>query len=609
MSVKINSPQINSIYHRTETFEPSNSNPNLKVLDSISNKNDEEVNHVQKKKQDLFASEQSINDDYYYSEEFENIMDYNTGFNVKIFIEMTFYHFLYFMVLGPFTSLLIFFIYRDFTLARNLGFYGLNANFITQTIVFLINFVGLFGYVYLRVEEIYIIEIIGLFGGCMCRSMVVAIKYALFPEKKINYVKHKILTDKQISSELFAMWYKQEDNIVEKELTSTITRNSIDENLFLFYFLRPLKLGLIDNINKKVRSLDYQPNQEENRKVLDEVHSKKLEFFYGYPIARYLLKRNIKHIIPIWKLFLLSALLSMVRSLLPVVYRVAQGKSSFGNDSLSKFIVACIFLGTFYFYMLNFTFIIIGAFEYERPIQILSQLSNFLSWEKVEEHHAKKIFPSINLFCVISFRSWYTLNKVLRDYGSKYLKRADMYLGLFLTYYLIGLLVCLVSIFEVIPKVDILNYGVWGLETFIALYTVFYLIYKGIIINDHYSIHCRLLNELRQILIDFKVFDMIYFDNKNYISQNEVYTLGKDIVEDIACDMTRENHKNKKENRDHYIENLIAINEYIVKQLDFQKNTDPFSVLGIPATAATFQSLLAAIGSVLTVSLNKLTKI
>lgn len=551
-------------------------------------------------KTDLFQAETTINEQKYFKNSFMELQDNSSSFNVRILIEFTLYHMLFFMILGPFTALLIYFFYRKLTLARNLGFWGFNMNFILQMMIFLIIFISLLGFFYFKISIISPIEIISLIGGCLTRSFVIAIKYALFPEKKIMYLLHQPLTFNEIFGEFLVKWYQQDKEVITRELNFTLQRNNIEKDLFSFNFLRELT----PELKLKIQEIEVQAPIKEN-----ELFSSTETLVSGYALSLYLLQAN-KKLVPIQFILLLCMFLSIIHGFLPVVFRITiDNESIFGSNSLEKFVTLCIFLGNIYFYFNGFMFVILGIFEYDRPIKLLSQLSNLLSIQKIEQYHIKKIFPTINIFCIRSFRSWYTLNLIVRDYGNRYLKRVDMHIGLFLIYYMLILVIFLISIYEFIPKLDSVYYVVLGYEMLIVLTSLFLIIYKGAIINEHFVLHQKLLIEIKRVIVDFLTLDPIYFENDYFTSRNQVYLLGKNTIEGYIKGSIGDNDdRSDREKREGHLESIISLYDMVMNQLAFQKEYYPFNFLGIPDTMATLQSLLAMVVSALTITFQKLLK-
>lgn len=587
--------------------EPITSNLEQIKLELANNAN---ANNPPKKSQvflyqrHIFSAEMSMKDPRYFIEPFHAVNDTAAAFNIKLFFEISIYHILFYMILGPLTALVMFARTRNLIYAKNLGFWGWNRNMISQLPIFLINFIGL--YIYFSsesVKNIYTIEIIILICGCVCRSFIISIKYAFFPEKKMNYVKYKQLSNEDIHYEFMLQWYEQRDETIENELWSTVFRNNIEEDIFAFYFLRPLNPELKKNLEKM--SKFEEEYRKENKNPTPDILFDDPDYYWGFSIARYLIKKY-RTLISTKKILLFSLILSILHSFIPIFYRIAKDESLYGSNAIERTCIICIFIGNIYFYTLNFLFIIIGVFEYDRPTKLLSQLSNFLALKKVEKYHTKKIFPTINLFCVLSFRSWLTMNKIFQDYGCRFRKRIDMYLGFFLIYYIMILLICMLSIYEIIAKFYEVNYVIWGSEMVVTLSSLLYVIFKGAIVNDHFNIHIALLNELKEIVVDMRSVNEVLNENYKYDLNNEVYELGNRLTNHIATILyEKSDGRSLNEKKKDYLTSIINMNTFIKELLEFEKNNHPFKVLGIPATMSTLQSLVAGLGSAFTITFNK----
>lgn len=585
--------------------EPMTSNPEQIKVELANN-----VSNPTKKSQaflyqrNIFSAEMSMNDPRYFIEPFQAVVDTASTFNIKLFFEITIYHILFFMILGPLTTILMFARTRNLIYAKNLGFWGWNQNLISQLPFFIMNFLVLYLYFFSEsVKNVYAIEIIILICGCVCRSFIISIKYAFFPEKKMNYVKYKLLTSEDIHYEFMVQWYEQRDETIENELWSTIFRNNVEEDIFAFYFLRPLNPELKKNLRKM--SKFEEEYRKENKNPTPDILFQDPEYYWGFSIARYLLKKY-RTFVSTKKIFLLSLVLSIAHAFIPIFYRITKDETLYGSNAIERMCMICLFIGNIYFYTVNFLFIVIGVFEYDRPIKLLSQLSNFLALKKVEKYHTKKVFPTINLFCVLSFRSWLTMNKVFRDYGIRFRKRIDMYLGFFLLYYMLILLICILSIFEIIQKFSEVNYVIWGSEMVVILSSVLYVIFKGAIVNDHFNIHIGLMNELKEIVVDMRSVNEVLNENYKYDLNNEIYELGNRLTNHIAnLFYERSDPRSLHEKKNDYLSSIINMNAFITELLEFEKKNHPFKVLGIPATMSTLQSLVAGLGSALTITFNK----
>lgn len=118
-------------------------------------------------------------------ESFSEVIDEDNNFNMSIFFEISFYHILFFAITGPLTPFLMFILMGNMTLARNLGFFGFSINFCIQSSLYCLNFIAIFGFFFTSSPKINKYETIIVIGGLVMRAFIIAIKYALFSEKKI----------------------------------------------------------------------------------------------------------------------------------------------------------------------------------------------------------------------------------------------------------------------------------------------------------------------------------------------------------------------------------------------------------------------------------------
>ncbi len=131
----------------------------------------------------LFCAD--LKDEKIITDRFNEILDEETEFNITVFLEIAFYHFVFFAILGPFTPLIMFLKFRNLILARNLKFIGISFHYFFQTFVYLLNFIGIFGSLFLDSPLISRYETYFLIGGLLVRALIISIKYAFFGEKKI----------------------------------------------------------------------------------------------------------------------------------------------------------------------------------------------------------------------------------------------------------------------------------------------------------------------------------------------------------------------------------------------------------------------------------------
>ena len=72
----------------------------------------------------------------------------------------------------------------------------------------------------------------------LLRSSIIAGKYATYSPEYIRKVRRKAITEREIDGELMlAYWHLQSDDLIKKEVDSSIDRLQIDQSLFYIAFM------------------------------------------------------------------------------------------------------------------------------------------------------------------------------------------------------------------------------------------------------------------------------------------------------------------------------------------------------------------------------------
>ena len=445
----------------------------------------------------------------------------------------------------------------------------------------------------------HLIEILGLIGCSFIRAFVISVKYAYLSHKKLEFYRKKALSEAEKNSELLIEWAKQTEDIIEKEVNETISRNHIETSMFKMSFLKPLTPELLLKVSK------YKVFRTDLEKTFDFFCDKNQ--YPGDIVAKILLKSNKNNGFLSKFIFPICITLSLIRAIIPVIYRYYEHNTMVGSTPFETFIIICVFLANTYFFMVNLLFIINNIIEYERLVRFLALLSNLLSPERTNEFYkVKKEFPTINVFCIISLNAWFSLHKVFRDYGKRFFNRIDMHLGIFLGYYIIVTVVLILEIFKIINYQDPLMLILFGYELFIMFIGLFTMILEGVNINEHFKIHRSLINELRDVVSNFLINKDFYFNKKgDFQPIDEIYSFGRQILMQTFDTIS---HKEGEENsvREGYLRNLLEVNKYVCDQLTFYESKYPFKVLGVTADMPLFQRLLAGLGTAITFAAQRL---
>ena len=150
---------------------------------------------------------------------------YEVNFSILQYLEFFTYHAIGFLVLGPFTILLVPFFWKNCYWVYNLQFFRCSIACFLQ---YLMWFTNVLSYILVwrgdsvvgDASMIYFIITINLL-----RSSIIAGKYATYPPEYLRKVRRMPLTTKEIDAELMlAYWFMQSDDLIRTEVNSSIDR-------------------------------------------------------------------------------------------------------------------------------------------------------------------------------------------------------------------------------------------------------------------------------------------------------------------------------------------------------------------------------------------------
>lgn len=568
-----------------------------------------------------FLSSESFSDNDVYAEQFIDIIDLENTFKITVFLEFFAYHFLFFFVFGPLTPILFYPFFRNFTRFQNMHFWSKNIYFLYQSMLYFLVVPAILGYFCFNLQNIYNIEIVCLILSGIIRICVISIKYGFFSEKKLSYIKNVRLSPSNIRSEFLSSWIEQSDFTIDKELYSCIVKNNIDVSVFRIFFLKPLTKNIFDQLIAEDKDMQINSFSRDinNSSFLREVWDKSLdiirksllfkkmdgnqESFSGYLVCRYLLKEYRNLLISKRTFFIICFSLAFIQAIIPTLFRDFFDENLLEITLSERMVIVFIFFGNLNLYFMNFSFLIFGALEYNRPIHLLAQLSNILSANKVTQFYEKKILSTMSIFCPITYKCWHSMNMIVRSYGEKFTIRMEIIIGIFFFLNCILSILCILSIYGFIDAINgrvSLDFVIFGM--FVTFITLFMVLRKGAIINEFYDVHREILKTNKDI---FSTLIQLYsqyfeceFESSNEICIHIVKTL-KFFFKDIPPN-------EKKRNIINHLNIIVDINNEIIEQLAFYKERKPFRVFGIPATNALLKSLLTGIATLFIAGVQKL---
>lgn len=190
---------------------------------------------------------------------FGEIIENDLSFDYKVFFQFFIMHFLFYVILGPFSCFFIAMIW-GWNLAKNQFFWGINSEFVFQVSEFLTVLCVLSLFYSYNFKNIYMIEIYMIMEAIFLRISIISIKYATMNEDKIKLLKTKEISHEDLKKEFTLQYFSDINEVeLEKELQNTIIRKDIDVALLLFQFLGEVNTEIQSQIES-----DYNPFQREN---------------------------------------------------------------------------------------------------------------------------------------------------------------------------------------------------------------------------------------------------------------------------------------------------------------------------------------------------------
>ena len=181
----------------------------------------------------------SIMEEFYISEP-ENSDE--VTFKMEVFLEIFFYHFVFYFLIGPFIVILKIFPRVKMQVLRNMQFVGMECMFQTLQWAFFITAVAL--YAILNVKEggtknIYLAEFYDLFLINIVRISYISCKYAYSTPKFLKIFREKAIATKEIEHQFLMIYFLKGQNseTVHEQLQESFLRLKVDTSIFYFTFL------------------------------------------------------------------------------------------------------------------------------------------------------------------------------------------------------------------------------------------------------------------------------------------------------------------------------------------------------------------------------------
>jgi len=531
-------------------------------------------------------------------------------FKTRVFIEALIYHLLFYFALGPLVSVIMYMTSGP-KLARNMQFYGPSLIFFTQLICYLFFFTGLIMFVLdkFNIQEIYIYTLAYLIA---IRCVIIAIKYAYLSPEKIYILRNfEIPLQTTAKDQVFGGWNSQPDLVIINSLKNTIKRHEIDERLLYTQFITSLKkenMNLLKHYEIMIKQNLEESNQDDTS-YRDINPSENV--VYGLSIIYNLIKRyNEEHKYSTLRRLVICFAVAIVLNLSPLVIRYSSDNQiQFGlylGDCLEAVSVnVALALSCSYFAIANLAFFSITITDIRRQVFLMKQLSYMICPQRENEYDEKRIYPTLNLFDVISLRTWSGLRRLSIDYGIHFTRRLQVGVSVQLLFYItLGVILTLRQLFNIATSGVIQSQVIVVGQIILFIILMFMMFRSGAYINDVFRIEKSYLKQIRSVLVDVNNLKDLYFE-KGMNSKNYLYQIVRERVKETLSEYQGREFYIKV---DQYLKELIDVTKELQAEVAFDAENNPYKVLGITASFTTFQRILIAIGSLVLTLIRKLIK-
>ena len=559
-----------------------------------------------------------LNDPYFYHE-------HTVTFSLPQYLEALTIHILGYFTLGPLVNLYPVLFWGNRYLMYNMQFFRNSSICYIQYAFCLVAWVSYYVIFFTDSEVGDLNSFVTLVLMFSMRISSISGKYATYPKNLMKKVRHKKLTLNEIQQELMLIgWADQSPEIMMQEIDSSFKRQEIDDPLFKMSFIGTVSDGLRTRF-KEIES--KQPGGGFTVSTLQQPTKRQLktkfEYFDSKILFEFLLlefkKENSKE----------KCLIEITRTMdvfmltftAPII-RYFYDQSVFGGN-IWEIIFFVVYSKTMWNLARGFIIFFGNSLtDMGRKAWLLRQLGHMISSKRTKKIHAAKLLPTINLVDQVSLNSWISMRKLCIDYGKKYYKRHEIFLPVVFIVAMIASFIFIVLYFFDLPVDDHYAKEISKGKAFIICYfsyfmfIFFYLLFMAGAINDQFEQQINILKKNKQVYRDLLIYKEFYFQmlfqedcNKNK-NQGKYIGYKYDVV--AFKDQKSQSFVHRRLVREimkvvdgeclafveDYLENIIAVNDSCIEQLEDEQRFNALKILGFTVTTSVVFNLMFALISV-----------
>ncbi|CDW77518.1 UNKNOWN [Stylonychia lemnae] len=569
------------------------------------------------------AAQKELDDYEKQTDDLEQSCDRLLDYFVRFFI----YHILYFVVLGPFTFIILR-IFETKELMINMGFYGISRSYLMQTSQWLSLIIPLYLHIFDNEKgQLSQTMLIVALVQVLLRCMIVAVRYATTVSSTLKIQQERILTRSELESEwITSGWMEIKPVLLDKEIKSCMIRNEV-ENVFF-------KIKFFSKVSNEVRNklLDYNFSRESTYDMKKErqMYKQYQKIFLQESNKQTLKssKRSEKHIIQVGddqsirltqleapnkedlytlypgrlvfrELFLKSKHfvnsytlihfipLRLIQSILPLIIEFQEDQAAENVDKISQkyynqtfwiYNILLLYFNTF-IWSLNIYFLAIGNQDMKRRLVAMYQCEANLEPNRYKIKEKYRNFTLINYFDAKSLLSWMDMRMMYLDMGQRFFVRFKAFATIYLIFYSLvgGLFLAWYFVLYEQHNIQFSLILTVGLDLIIVFLILYELFNVGAKINSISNNHLLRLSEIKSIMQrilqewDYSITSQETRDALLNNTYRDAFLYFQYKIEDVG-------EKYGKRMIKQSMSVIDSIQERLQKEIQF----NPITILGIP---------------------------
>lgn len=457
-----------------------------------------------------------MNNRYFYHE-------YNVNFSIMQYFETLFIHVAALVALGPMINLYsVIFRKRAPWLLNNLHFSRWKtSSFWVQYIQWFFSVWSFYFYAFTTSPIADYVTMGYVATAYLLRSSSIAGKYATYPRNLYKKICEQKVPEKEFVQQLMLFgWFRQDEDVIQLEIDSTIKRAEIDDALFRVAFMAEINEEAKQEFKNIVA--DNKEYYKENKVVTLGTTcctKKRIKYYDAKIIYEFLIKQYNKNQslgLPIRAFILFYAIFN---AFWPAGIRMIYSQTPFGYTIPENICYAGNGFNIMFMVLTTVMFFAAGLRDMKRKAFMLNQLGQYLSPKKLQKYRTDKLLPTINFLDQVSLHTWIDLRKLTIDYGKKYFFRHEIFMPVIFFIGIFSLVSLFVILADFIPfgnsmvteiELKKLKVGFAGAAVYF-LFLFFLLLYSAAYINEQFEVHKEILQNNKDLLQDILIFKEFYF--------------------------------------------------------------------------------------------------